>query len=375
MLNLIFISNLLLWPLSLKILSFKLSLNTIIILGCAPFYLKNYDFKFKKIFIIYLLIFIFVEFLTITLSVCQDGFLKSLLTFPIFLSCIFISYVSGRNAQLPDWIRLEKAIVIVLVIGVLSLILEMGYPEIFPEVQNFRDLKKYSGHFGEPSHVAYSLFPCLMILFLVDKGKYRTKFFLTTLGIFILSSSSTFVVMGIIFGVYLFLRKYNNKINFFIIASLIPTLLYTGFNISDSFDLQSQSPTLDRLLGVLSTNQQSNISSLVYVQGWNDAWINFVRTNGVGLGFNMMGCTPLPENFAREIIENAAGGGLNDTDGSFLFAKVISEFGLFGLIFYVLIIRLIHKSKFIIFSFKANHLNNSYSFKILILLKMFLEIL
>ena len=125
---------------------------------------------------------------------------------------------------------------------------------------------------------------------------------------------------------------------------------------------------MDRLLGVLSTNQQSNISSLVYVQGWNDAWINFVRTNGVGLGFNMMGCTPLPENFAREIIENAAGGGLNDTDGSFLFAKVISEFGLFGLIFYVLIIRLIHKSKFIIFSFKANHLNNSYSFKILILL-------
>jgi hypothetical protein len=83
----------------------------------------------------------------------------------------------------------------------------------------------------------------------------------------------------------------------------------------------------------VGTSEIENISSLVYAQGWQDALANLQRTHGLGLGFNMMGCAPLPDVPARQVLDNVFHlGELNAEDGSFLFSKIVSETGLIGLI-------------------------------------------
>ena len=89
----------------------------------------------------------------------------------------------------------------------------------------------------------------------------------------------------------------------------------------------------DRLKGVLELNDSSNLSSLIYMQGWVDAFSNLTRTYGLGLGFNMMGCPPLNSNWIRDIILNSYGENyFNLTDGSFIFSKII--FSLHKMLFF-----------------------------------------
>ena len=92
-------------------------------------------------------------------------------------------------------------------------------------------------------------------------------------------------------------------------------------------------PTLERVVGIITPEKTENGSSLVYLQGWQDALFNLQRTNGLGLGLNMMGCNPLPNVSAREKLSNM-NWQLNSEDGSFLFSKLISETGVIGLLFF-----------------------------------------
>jgi hypothetical protein len=97
-------------------------------------------------------------------------------------------------------------------------------------------------------------------------------------------------------------------------------------------------PTADRIVGIFASNDTDNISSLVYVQAWQDGWANIVRTHGLGLGFNMMGCHPLPDVPARAVLALHGLEEANAQDGSIIFGKVVSEAGVFGIVFYVMVI-------------------------------------
>jgi hypothetical protein len=110
-------------------------------------------------------------------------------------------------------------------------------------------------------------------------------------------------------------------------------------------------PTANRLMGIFSSiDKSTNLSSLVYIQGIQDAWINLYRNYGLGLGLNMMGCSPLPNSSAREVLENLNLIGLNAEDGSFLGAKIVSEFGVLGILFlaylFYIFLKLLKKYKF-----------------------------
>jgi hypothetical protein len=98
------------------------------------------------------------------------------------------------------------------------------------------------------------------------------------------------------------------------------------------------SESINRLKGIFDPSENSHLSSLVYLQGWVDLYNNILNTYGLGLGFNGMGSLLFEENYPREVILSRFGLNLNSEDGSFLFSKIISEFGLFGLVFYLIII-------------------------------------
>lgn len=78
------------------------------------------------------------------------------------------------------------------------------------------------------------------------------------------------------------------------------------------------------------TYQSQNLSSLVYVQGWEAIIESLKKSMGWGLGFQQMGITQvyLPTS---DLIRAIMREDLNLTDGSFVLSKLVSEFGLFGL--------------------------------------------
>ena len=77
-----------------------------------------------------------------------------------------------------------------------------------------------------------------------------------------------------------------------------------------------------------------NMSFLVYLAGWERALNIMVDHSALGVGFQQYGYEPLKGYFFTKLV-SVGGGGLNIYDGSTLGSKIIGEFGLVGLFFYL----------------------------------------
>lgn len=77
--------------------------------------------------------------------------------------------------------------------------------------------------------------------------------------------------------------------------------------------------------------QSGNLSSLVYVQGWDLVAESIERSMGWGIGFMQLGYLPTSVPTA-DLIFALVGNDLNLKDGGFTAAKLISELGIFGLV-------------------------------------------
>jgi hypothetical protein len=89
-------------------------------------------------------------------------------------------------------------------------------------------------------------------------------------------------------------------------------------------------PLLDLTYFALRLSGSSgNVSGLVYAQGWQLVAESLGTSSGWGLGFEQLGVdgTGVP---LASIIHRVTGTDLNVMDGSFVFAKLTSEFGAFG---------------------------------------------
>jgi len=215
-----------------------------------------------------------------------------------------------------------------------AFIVEKLIPAWFPAQAGYRAEGKLSGLFSEPSHVAFSLFPCIAVLLAAEDKRMRQKGMLALMGLVVFSRSSTLIALIAAWAIYRLLvrRKHYRQTALFALG--IASLIAVGAAID--FD-RFVTPTVERVVGIASPSETENISSLVYVQGWQDAWFNLQRTHGMGLGVNMMGCGTLPDVSARSALA-LAGVELNTEDGSFLFSKVVSETGAGGIAFYVVAI-------------------------------------
>jgi hypothetical protein len=83
----------------------------------------------------------------------------------------------------------------------------------------------------------------------------------------------------------------------------------------------------------------TNVSSLVYIQGWQQVQECLRWTSGWGVGFQQMGFREPEVGAAQMIHLLVSGEDLNTTDGGFVFAKLASEFGIVGILlgmFYIL---------------------------------------
>lgn len=336
MLQLWFVANTLLWSFSIELGGLKLGLNVVLlsIAGLGWFAsvrrVSRLSAKATAILCVY---FVFSWVLALS-GPCMDQFVKAALTVPILLLLVLIGLEVGRKARDADWIGLEKPAAGALFAAFIGFAVEAILPQFFPLQAGYRFQGKYSGMFREPSHVGFSLFPCIVVLLVSSKKESRRIGIAGLMGLVIISRSSTLVAMIAAWLLYrLVVRRKVRQVAVFVVWAAI----FIGGASAVNFN-GLVLPTVQRIAGIGSSGETSNTSSLVYVQGWEDAWANLARSRGRGLGPNMMGCSPLPQVPARAVLAlMASSDSLNAEDGSFLFSKIVSETGIVGILMYGMI--------------------------------------
>lgn len=401
MLELWYFSNTLFAPFDFKLFGFHLGLNVLILLPISIFFLiqnrHSGSTLLKKIALYYFLP-LGVLYAISAVGPCEDDRLKLLASAPIAITFIIIGGELGATGSHKRWLHLQKMALIILMLALMSFLLEVAFPQLFPAMASARAEYRWAGIFDEPSHAAYYLFPWVAVLLAAQSNRYNL-FGLIFLFLMVLFSRSTTLyalMMAWILYEAVYVRGGLTKNTVYeLLVITLTFILGSSFNriyfvdsmtdrirgiwdwgtpfIKHLFDAIIQSlhyfmrlihgsimPTVPtpivhnpvqpvthliqathalveplHAIAQPVIQKMPNLSSMVYVQGWQDAWHNLIRTRGLGLGFNMMGCQPLPVGSMRMQIQKLFNLQLNVTDGSFLFSKVISELGVLGIVGFV----------------------------------------
>jgi hypothetical protein len=165
--------------------------------------------------------------------------------------------------------------------------------------------------FTEPSHFALAITPFLIFSCVSSSPKKRMIYLGTALLEALLLQNLTFLV-GCFFAASITLRRRHMVMFVFV---LVPVLL--------ALDL---SYYLDR---IDFSGEVQNLSSLVYLQGWQMIEESLTVTHGLGRGFQQLGLNGTAVS-AADLIRAITGGELNLLDGGFNLSKLVCEFGILG---------------------------------------------
>jgi hypothetical protein len=173
------------------------------------------------------------------------------------------------------------------------------------------------GPYSENSHYAWSFLP--FFLYIVVLSSWRKKCFFLFIGFLIpLFLKSLTLLVGMIVVAIIALRL-RQLLHLSIIAILILILMVF-------IDLIDIGYYLKRL-----NFSDPNLSLLVFMQGWERAYLNLKDSYGIGIGFQQFGFIMSEGEIEivellGSIVENAEN--LNLYDGSISASKFISEFGI-----------------------------------------------
>jgi len=79
------------------------------------------------------------------------------------------------------------------------------------------------------------------------------------------------------------------------------------------------------------SGDSDNLTTLVYLQGWENAILNFGETDGLGVGFQQFGLAGSTGDISEKIYAIMGGSYINLMDGGSTATKLIAEFGVFGI--------------------------------------------
>lgn len=167
--------------------------------------------------------------------------------------------------------------------------------------------------FSEPSHFALAFIPVLMYVCVTAKRRERIGFLLVGLACAVLLENLT-LAAGCVLVALVSLRFWT-ILTFVVVLTLVAT----------QFDISYFVSRLD-----FGADNQ-NLSTLVYLQGWQLIAESWEKSSGFGLGFQQLGVQGTTVD-AAELIHSIADASFNLLDGGFTLSKLISEFGGVGVI-------------------------------------------
>lgn len=167
--------------------------------------------------------------------------------------------------------------------------------------------------FTEPSHYALTFTPLLLAYCVTAKPITRVVALTLSFAIAYLLKSLSLIVGSILIS----LICLPPALIVIAGASTIYAIKYLDLSyFTDRLDLSYQS---------------ENLSTLVYIQGWELAQDALQRTHGWGLGFQQLGFGPIYSPTADKIL-SILRTDTNLKDGGFTVAKLLAEFGVFGFV-------------------------------------------
>ena len=271
---------------------------------------------------------------TLFLTPCDVGKLEpaALLLLVVLLYLVFTLNVDSFLEQI---YKSKKLFVLTFLISIADFALSKSLLGLLiPTLQKYTLASIYL----EPSHaIVYSL---PFILMVSDRYSKRSSPVIVPNIFLLLNMSSSSAVLLILA---------NLKHYLFIISILILVASFANF----SSQIQDLVATINKnsneiiILALAASESFENLTILVYLSGWARSFEMYAYEIYFGEGFNMMGCSGFIDQYQNKIF-TLVRGYLNVDDGSFLFAKIMSEFGFasiaFGTILVICILTYIIKN-------------------------------
>lgn len=167
--------------------------------------------------------------------------------------------------------------------------------------------------FVEPSHYALSLLPFLLFMTLSARPQRRIIWVVVGLAMALSVENLSLMTGALIVALIVLEMRY--------------LLLFSPFALIAAIFI-----SLDYYASRLDFSETStNFSALVFLGGWERAYLAFRDTHGIGLGFQQFGVHGDQGTFSK-IILRLLGSRLNVLDGGTVGAKFVGEFGAVGVL-------------------------------------------
>ncbi len=316
-------------------LSIACTIN-IVVLGDVAFKTR----RLKRSVLTILIAALCLLFISSTASAIQYGDFKPLQSVLMFSLIIVSAYLLSEYL---DVVAPEAVVSTIWVFCIILLAIGWAKNIYVPGFLNYNMHLKATFPFSEESHYALvaGFFFCAYSFF----GNWRKVLFLilnSAVLAAIYPSLSMLVYAGL--NLLILFMRLPRKTFVVSIFSIVPASAFGFYLLSSRVEYFSSR---------LDFGNLENLTALVFAQGWQLAYLNFVETTGLGLGFQMLGSdNTVVGPLTYRIMDVASyGRALNLSDGGFLAAKLIAEFGVLGLIFSIL-----YMFYFLIIPFKANRI-------------------
>ncbi|STL91231.1 membrane protein [Escherichia coli] len=243
--------------------------------------------------------------------------IEQVLSFKIVLSMysiLIMAYVSSCYAQ-TLWLCSEEILkrsvfylfAFLCLIGIISILLQKT--EIIHD--------KSMILFPETISICIGFHTYLFILFILYKGGGVLLLYILSLGIALGIQNLTMLV-GIVISVFVMKKITIRQTIVIFLGAWIFSMILSDLDIS-------------YYTSRLDFKNTTNLSVLVYLSGIERAFLNFITSYGLGIGFQQMGVNG-EVGVYQQILADLDAPMLNIYDGSFISSKLISEFGFIGAI-------------------------------------------
>lgn len=174
--------------------------------------------------------------------------------------------------------------------------------------------------FSEPSHFALVYLP--LLLYMAYTSRSLKRIFHLSIGfIFAFLIKDLTLLTGIVLILILLYRR--------AIFVFIPSVIIMF--IIANMDYIKHNYFISRIR--FFSNHNNNLSSLVYISGWQRAYLSFFKSYGLGLGFDQMGFVGPKGSVINYMVNNLHMPRiLNLFDGGTLAPKIIAELGVLGIV-------------------------------------------
>jgi len=272
--------------------------------------------QFKRYELLVLLLIAFFLLLSSFITFIRAHNTKPLLSAVPFMGIVFFSLAWGKIIK-----EYHISIIINSILIILCIFFVIGWLNFFYPINVFGYIYRQKSVFPfvEESHFALALGVLSLGYSTIASTKMNYVIGINTLLLALIYPNLTLLVFFALLMVLYLVKSGKNFGKYLLLFFLVSILLVSLLTQIDYFRSR------------LTFREVTNLTTLVYLQGWELAFNNLHQTQGFGVGYQQLGSNETVLGHYSERIFALYGKHINLDDGGFLASKIIAEFGFLGL--------------------------------------------